>query len=905
MIHANLIKLINERKTWAFTGSGISIEAGYPSWSELLDRVVKKAQDHGYSFLDNHKFRQARSENNYPECFRLIEVGTNRPLLNQLVFEQFSGVVVQHSNLIKCITEFPFNGYITTNYDNLLELNLQQHIGDPWISVGNTEMEINRITGGIGNLIWHIHGMHDDNHRSKLILTTDDYNYLYKRDNEVKRHIQSLLGLNTVVYIGFGFGDFDLMYLLQCIGLFGNPLRPSYAFIGFRDMGEFNKIQEQYLDQFNVHVIPYKINGNSHSDLHRLLQLYKNFTLTRSLTFKHNFHHIDSIDPETTSLILYNELFLDKSTRNSVISEDTYLLLAKSFILSTVYEGNITRDELYDRLMCRVTVSDKVYHTEKEMFQLYLNELCNDGLIRIDQNGLIEASTSAQDLVRNAKRQSEMEKEMFLKIIENRVLATAGELINTSRVPEIAKQICNFIITKLVQQRTLSYMKILTSCDSAKDYNILGVMQSLPSYLEQLENGNEACAMSNVVLDILRSPTDKERKYLGLCMQSAFSMYALSLNESVIKELYREISSADYILDSSLIIQLLASGSFFNDMANKIVSSLSEMGVNLYTTSMLFQEVIEHIKWVCDHFDTTQRDVMQFNKFFDVDYQYGDNEFLSGYIKEFEKGKISFLEYMTKVLDISNLSENQIRMGGERTLKKYNISIIKSQMDKKCREYQELFKNVKTLRTKNASFKHDRQVDAEVEVIMTLRGVEETSLERGRFVSNTRVLDTFVSGSRIVYQPDTVLKLLNLIHPSSKTDLSILADLVMLECNVQPRYFDPNVIDRVFNPIVRSTKGDHPDAVENFKKRFGEMYGEDPESAYNNLNVLEKYNVMTRTFSQLQLLNKDQVLKEAQRITQTSQSQLSNSQLRKLRSAAAKTDKRKKKARMGKKKRRH
>ncbi len=904
MIQTRLIKLINERKTWAFIGSGVSVDSGYPSWeglvSKLLDRIEVKDSK---SLYEDSKFIKAMNEKDFPACFKKIELKISRDKMLGLISELFASVSPTASNLIRCITEFLFNGYITTNYDLLLERNLAQHVKDPWISVGNTDNELPKTTGGCSNIVWHIHGIYNAPLSSRIIITTDDYNALYKKANEIKTHIKSLLEQNTVVFIGFGFKDFDLMYLLESIGLFGNPLRPSYAFMGFSDMKIFHEIADDYLDKFNVHIIPYQIIGKDHSELWRLLSQYQNFALTRNMVFKHGFNNVPYFDPETTSLILYNNLFFNGLNKQYFVSTDKFNTLAKTYILSAICKGRVKREDLYHDLMCRVDINDgQSSCTEFQIYQTYIDDLCNDGLISCSLDGYLDASNTALSLIQTAKTKSDTEKEFFLKVIENRIIGYGS--ISNSRISDISKCIYNFFVDSLVKQRSLSYIKTLTTSASAKDYNILGVIQSLPEYMENLNSIEEACIMSNVVLDILRDPSEKEKTYLGLCLQSAFSMFALSYNEHVVKEIYNEVSTADYVIDSSLIIQLLATGSQYSQMAQRIVTSLSGFSAKLYTTRNLVKEVIEHLNWVFEKFDTTSIDIETYINYYDYDYQYSNNEFLNGYLVEFEKSKISFNEYITRILSIPFCSPRNVTHGLYDTLTKYNISVLSLKIDKESQTFKDLFEKVKSLRLKYSSYKHDRQVTAEVEVIMALQDGIEIQKDRGLFLSNSRVLDTFIDDRRIVYRPVNVVKLLNIINSFTDVDLSILADLVMLECGVNSRIFDTTIIDRVFNPITRSSESEKPDAIISFKQKFERMYGENPESAFNDLNTIEQIHVKKRTDIQVNLLNDEQIKKAAQKITQSGQTQLSNRQLKKLNAAASKIERRKKKIKSNTKKRR-
>ena len=68
--------------------------------------------------------------------------------------------------LLKELSNWPFAGYVTTNYDTLIRRALQA-IGQDggWTEAGNSDSEIRKLSGDTDHLIWHLHGAvdHPDN----------------------------------------------------------------------------------------------------------------------------------------------------------------------------------------------------------------------------------------------------------------------------------------------------------------------------------------------------------------------------------------------------------------------------------------------------------------------------------------------------------------------------------------------------------------------------------------------------------------------------------------------------------------------------------------------------------------------------------------------------------------------
>ncbi|MBC8484669.1 MAG: SIR2 family protein [Bacteroidetes bacterium] len=158
MLRKELIDLINKNDVWAFIGSGISIDAGLPSWEKLLisiyDGLTSESQDN----LDsNTNFGKYLGNKQFPKCFSLIEKEIGRSTLEKNIISAFN-IRTKNKKLYKIISDFPFKGYITTNYDNILEEILSRQNQHGWITVGNELKEIHKTKGNPEKIVWHIHG---------------------------------------------------------------------------------------------------------------------------------------------------------------------------------------------------------------------------------------------------------------------------------------------------------------------------------------------------------------------------------------------------------------------------------------------------------------------------------------------------------------------------------------------------------------------------------------------------------------------------------------------------------------------------------------------------------------------------------------------------------------------------
>lgn len=227
MIKRELIDLINKNQIWAFVGSGPSIDSGLPSWHNLLESCIK---DIGLErdIKSNSEYQYALSIKDYPGCFSFIEKLSSREILESKV-KNILRVHGSISPVLKSIVRMPFKGYITTNYDNLIELALLEAGIGGFSRVGNNKDDINLTKSMPEKIIWHIHGS-IELPSSDLILTEKDYGFRYLDSNPLIDSLISLISQNRIIYIGYGFSDHDLNYILKKIGRYTPPTKPSYAF---------------------------------------------------------------------------------------------------------------------------------------------------------------------------------------------------------------------------------------------------------------------------------------------------------------------------------------------------------------------------------------------------------------------------------------------------------------------------------------------------------------------------------------------------------------------------------------------------------------------------------------------------------------------------------------------------
>ena len=143
---------------WAFVGSGASIDSGSPSWDRLVEGTVARLdEDTGRTIVVDERYKQAFSKRLFARCFSRIEAFSSREAMEKAVAAELDSVK-EPGKLMRRIADWPFAGYITTNFDGLLTIALRAAGEHGWMPVGNSEDEVRKVAGDATQIIWHLHG---------------------------------------------------------------------------------------------------------------------------------------------------------------------------------------------------------------------------------------------------------------------------------------------------------------------------------------------------------------------------------------------------------------------------------------------------------------------------------------------------------------------------------------------------------------------------------------------------------------------------------------------------------------------------------------------------------------------------------------------------------------------------
>ena len=264
----DLINRIRDGKCILFAGAGTSLDAGLPSWYDLLKGMVEQVDDYGG--LDNRQkeelgFLIEQQDFNVVAEFCKEQLGAKG--FADLIREKL-GTRCKNSIIHNILAEIPFKGAITSNYDNFIEKNHRNYR----VILPNDINKFDQVT--IESLfeedmfpIFKIHGSYDDS--NSIILTDNDYRNVIFRQPQYRENLKQLFKDKSLLFVGFSFRDSSINLLLQEIFTVTDGMtNPHYAFIS--DIGSIKK--DFFWKSRNIRVIPYQTVDGTHIILNKMLE---------------------------------------------------------------------------------------------------------------------------------------------------------------------------------------------------------------------------------------------------------------------------------------------------------------------------------------------------------------------------------------------------------------------------------------------------------------------------------------------------------------------------------------------------------------------------------------------------------------------------------------------------------
>jgi hypothetical protein len=866
MLRTELVDLVNGGTAWAFVGSGVSAAAGYPTWSHLVEEtLILTPEAERERIRSDARFDKAFREKRYEMCFSVIEKYTDRDHLERVVVEQLA-VEREPGAIASLLSDWPFAGYVTSNYDMALESILKQRPKSSWVSVGNTDSEIRKVSGEAKEVVWHVHGAIGlDKNKSQLVLTEEDYDNLYLEGSRLQRQLLALLTQRRVVFIGFGFGDPELQRILKVVARYTSPTQPIFAFLSGTRSPDEEASRLELLQLYNVDVIPYEVVDGSHGALTDLINnIYGPFVLRRSLRFGRPSRTCPSYDPETTGLLVYNELAL---RGGAPVAQDALGTLVRARVLALLRHGGpATIDELtqdlLERTRClreaspaidaarvdRDAAANSLSTAIAELEDLRLVEGLN-GLL----GPAVQLTPEGERLTQEQAAAAQLMTQQFAASLESRA-KSAEPLLEREARCRIAS-VAQAFLQDCATRRALGVAMAWYSPEvDFRSYHIVGLLQGLSGYAEELTDADEGKVLVDIIKSILAHPSEAEAKYMGSLMQARFGLCLMGFDPETVAARTRELSRTLFLLDSTTLIPAMGRGSVGHGAAKQLLAQIERVGAAAATTDLLAVEVAEHARWALKELGqsralTTVRALAAATGRAGA----GDNVFIEGCIAEAEAGRsLHFDWYLDSVCDASagheardEVFQDAIRHNGIACLafadwEGFTEDLWVSRDD--------LEQQIADRRVASGTYTHRRQVQAEAEALIAVQQLRSAAFKVGGrtfadayFLSHSRVIDDVSRPARpITMRPQAAQQWLSTLTACDPTELAFIVNGILWELSERGMSIvDLGRITTVFSPLIDASKSQLEEEVAKHRALVAERYGEHAPSAFAEVQPLD------------------------------------------------------------------
>ncbi|OIK11323.1 SIR2 family protein [Bacillus sp. MUM 13] len=210
------VKAIQDSNAAIFAGAGLSRPAGYVDWKELLREVAEDLQ----LDIDQEADLIALAQYHVNEF-------NGRSKINQILIDEFTKSVTTTDNH-KILSQLPIDTYWTTNYDQLIESNLDA-VGKR-VDRKMTPENLSYSVPGSDATVYKMHG--DSSLPHAAVLTKDDYEGYDQKRELFSTALRGDLVSKTFLFIGFSFDDPNLSQILSKIRILLNEnTRTHYCFM--------------------------------------------------------------------------------------------------------------------------------------------------------------------------------------------------------------------------------------------------------------------------------------------------------------------------------------------------------------------------------------------------------------------------------------------------------------------------------------------------------------------------------------------------------------------------------------------------------------------------------------------------------------------------------------------------
>lgn len=555
---------VQEGRLVILAGAGISMgpPANFPSWAQLVDRMVEHCREHSPA---RAAAIEEQRQHDLLAAIDLYEIGNIVPPVERARFlrEQFQGSPQLTTDVARALAKLPARLYITTNYDPVLKNALKD---EPVEVLSNSDAELHTAISLLSTqrMLVHLHGRAPVT--QSLVLGTRSYEQLASRES-YKHLLRETFLRYAVVAVGFSFTDPPFLRLLEYIGteLGGAGTTPHLAILA-----ESTTVDAKILGDANFEVLRYD-DGVGHDEVLRILGQLRGVGSSPRLGSKRP----RPPPPPADSVAL--ELSRIYASLTAKHRGQAFDLAAAALVVHGISSKPQRPDVLARQLSRRMALSKEV-----------AEQLVKRGTLVLKQGGSVSDNNGVLKLMK-WKTDSEPPRAL-VTALHARLAALDTRKGATLRLQESALAVVKRVM--LVQGMTAA--RAFVEADAPDAYLLETVVREAVG-LAKVDSGDEV-VVADAVTQVLRSPTKDVSRELFELAHAAFALETVFLNP-VHTDLGAVLAWQLY-LDSNIVMRLLHPACDATRTFQPLLQRLLRLRIPLTVIRPFLDEVIAHAQRV-------------------------------------------------------------------------------------------------------------------------------------------------------------------------------------------------------------------------------------------------------------------------------------------------------------------
>jgi SIR2-like domain len=253
-----------------FVGAGPSQGAGLPSWPQLLRQMLDWAQAHGVDVSDRAEFEGYIAKDDPLLAAEELQERMGDERFRRFMAEVFRKHGLKPTEAHLLIPRIPFAAAVTTNYDDLLEtaytlVNSEK----PHVF---THRDVSELSAALRTGEFYVLKAHGTIDRmDTIVLGRKSYRDVIHANPPYRQHLTSLFSGKTVLFLGFGLTDPDLLLLLdEMRAVFSGHTGHHFALMDERQVPAIKR--KRFESDYGIVIIPYTPSAPDHPEVRVFLE---------------------------------------------------------------------------------------------------------------------------------------------------------------------------------------------------------------------------------------------------------------------------------------------------------------------------------------------------------------------------------------------------------------------------------------------------------------------------------------------------------------------------------------------------------------------------------------------------------------------------------------------------------